>query len=68
MLSLALSATFSTPEDTKTMTICAYLLRNICHQRHFFRPGEFGTFEKRAPGLNISGSLRCSWINRRGGR
>ena len=47
-LIVAHSVMFSTPENIKTMTIWAYLLRNICHQRHLFRPGKLE--------LNKSGS------------
>ena len=58
-LILAHSATFSTPGNIKTMTIWAYLLRNIYHKRHLSGPVSYWDFRETGPGL-IRGSLRYS--------
>ena len=48
-LILALSATFSTPENIRTMTIWAYLLRNIYHERHLAGPVSYWDFGETGP-------------------
>ena len=66
-LILAHSATFSTP-DIKTMTIWAYLVRNIYHQRRLPGLVSYRDFRETGPRAYTRGSLRYSWINRREGR
>ena len=48
-LILAHSAMLSTPENIKTMTIWAYLLKNICHQRHLSGPVSYRDFRVTGP-------------------
>ena len=48
-LILARSAMFSTPENIKTMTIWAYLSRNIYHQRHLLGPVSYQDFRETDP-------------------
>ena len=48
-LILAHSATFSTPGNIKTMTIWAYLLRNIYHKRHLSAPVSYWDFRETGP-------------------